>query len=49
MVAKQKNTQQGECEVVRERKIKARNQNDEVRAYVPFIHSTFISAVFLGS
>lgn len=45
MVAKQKSTQQGECEVVRE--VKARNQNDEVRAYVPFIHGTFISAVFL--
>lgn len=39
MIAKQKHTQQGECEVLRE--IKARNQNDDVRPYVPFIQGTF--------
>lgn len=47
MVAKQKSTQQGKCEVVGE--IKARSWNDEVRAYVPCIYGTFISAVFLDS
>lgn len=47
MVAKQKSTQQGKCEVVGE--IKARSWNDEVRAYVPCIYGTFISAIFLDS
>lgn len=47
MVAKQKSTQQGKCEVVGE--IKARSWNDEVRACVPCIYGTFISAVFLDS
>lgn len=47
VIAKQKSTQKGECEVVRE--IKARNQDDEVRAYARFIHDTFISAVFLDN
>lgn len=47
MVAKQKSTEQGKCEVVRE--IKARSWNDEVRTYVPCIYGAFISAVFLDS